>query len=126
MYTFTPSYLRRNLILHLVLLTVTAGFWLFVALPYWVMVKLGRRLVIDDEYVRWQTGVLSKNLREIHTDDVRSIKVNQGLAGRMWNIGDIEISSASGMDDQIVVRGIGNPERIRQILRQRRTEKVKA
>ncbi len=119
--TFTPSYLRRNLILHLILTPVTAGAWWVIALPYWLNVKLSRRLVIDEGYVRYQTGLLSKNMREIKTSDVRSMKIKQGAVSRLLGIGDIEISSASGIDDQIIVRGISRPERIRSLLKSSRS-----
>lgn len=117
MKTYTPSYIRRNFILHTVLTVITGGIWWVVALPYWLLFKSNSRLTIDEDTVRYQTGILSKNVREIDVSDVRSVKVNQGFWDRIWGIGDIEISSASGFDDQIIVRGVGSPEGVRNTLR---------
>jgi len=123
MRTFTPSYFRRNFVLHSVLTLVTGGIWLMIAIPYWVLFKASRRLIIDGTAVRYQTGILSRSLREINVNDVRSIKVDQGFWGRFWGVGDIEISSASGFDDQIIIRGVGSPDSIRRMLRDMRGSK---
>ncbi len=120
MRTFTPSYCRRNLILHLFLTTITLGLWPVMIAPFWVLFKRSRRLIIDDGTIRYQMGIFSRDLREINIRDVRSVKVKQGAISRLLGIGDIEISSASGADDQIVVRGVSNPELIRLMLRESR------
>ena len=117
MKTFTPSYIRRNIILHIILSLITGFTWLIIAIPYWFLVKQNTKLIITNTEVEYKKGILSKSTREISLQDIRSIKVNQGILGRILDIGDIEISSASGIDDQIKVRGISNPNHIRDMLR---------
>jgi len=80
----------------------------------WVTTR-SDRLVITDEELIWTHGLLSKQYTEIGMGSVRSVRVSQSLFQRIVNAGDVEIFTA-GDDPELVVRGLPNPGRIRDLV----------
>lgn len=80
----------------------------------WVSTR-SDRLVITDEELIWTHGLLSKQYTEIGMGSVRSVRVSQSLFQRIVNAGDVEIFTA-GDDPELVVRGLPNPGRIRDLV----------
>jgi hypothetical protein len=68
-------------------------------------------------------GIFSRSEREIFMSDIRSVDVEQGVLGRMVNIGDITLSTAATVDAAETLNGIPNPGGIRDlIIAQRQAE----
>ncbi|QDT62842.1 PH domain-containing protein [Calycomorphotria hydatis] len=90
-------------ILIVVILCVAAYF------AWWYLETLATTFVITNKRSRLRTGLISKSTTEVQHDDIRNLQVNQSIWQRMFDVGDLAISS-SGQDDlEIKVKGIPDP-----------------
>ncbi|EXJ13446.1 PH domain-containing protein [Imhoffiella purpurea] len=80
----------------------------------WVS-TLSDRLVIDENEIVWTHGLLSKEYTEIGMSSVRTVRVSQSLFQRIVNAGDVRVFTA-GDDPELVVRGLPDPGRIRDLV----------
>lgn len=97
-------------------------FWLLVPL----LIALYRRysfvMRIFSDRVSVEEGFFSKETSEFFIKDIRSIDVRQGLWGRLFDVGDVTISTAATVDAAEVARGVAQPNRIRELLISRRQQ----
>jgi Bacterial PH domain len=65
-----------------------------------------------------KTGILGVNLKKvtIRYEDVKSVQLTQTLEQRLFNIGDIDISSASSSGIEIQILGVYNPTEIKRFI----------
>jgi uncharacterized membrane protein YdbT with pleckstrin-like domain len=101
-----------------------AFFWLIVPL----IIALWRRsalvLRVYDDRVVVETGVLSKDIKEIFIADVRAIDVSQTFFQRIFKTGDIMVATAGIEGYEEVARGVPDPRGIKElIISQRRKSK---
>lgn len=90
----------------------------------WLLRCLSTRLTIDEETILLRRGLLSSDLNEIHHADVKNVRVHQSLIQRLLGVGTLGISSAGQGDIEILVEGIPNPRKARDIInRLRRSRK---
>jgi membrane protein YdbS with pleckstrin-like domain len=68
-------------------------------------------------------GILSIRTSEVRHNDVRSIRADRNTLERMFNYGDIAISSAGQDDFEIVVHDIPDPESVLEIIRRHQSNK---
>lgn len=83
---------------------------------------LNQRLCFCETYVSRYAGILSTNLRtsRLLYKHVRGVEIEQSILGRILNIGDIHVGSDNSRSTaEIVLRGVRNPERIKDMLLQR-------
>jgi len=93
-------------------------------LLWWLMAK-ATTLTVDDEKTTLRRGLLSKHTNEVFHVDVRNIKVSQSFFNRIFDVGTIFVSSAAQANEEIVVRGMPTPEKIKEIINSlRKTEKA--
>ena len=73
--------------------------------------------IIENERLIERTGILSHTTTEIQVQDIRLIKLDQSLLGRILNYGTLHIatSGTSGIELQFI--NISDPENVRQIIR---------
>lgn len=99
------------------LLLCPAGVGLIVFLIWWlrcVRVKLqvtNRRTIL-------RVGLISKASREIRHCDAGDLYVRQGLMGRVFGVGLLELSLAGAEDEAIAVDGIRDPQGVADLIRQ--------
>lgn len=98
-----------------ILLIPLFGIGLLVLLYWWLTMKMDHLVIKADEIV-WTHGLLSKQYTEITMHSVRSVKVSQSFLQRLLSAGDVEIYTA-GDDAELVVRGLPNPDRIRDLIK---------
>lgn len=96
-----------------VLLLVAAVFFVY----RWLQV-ISTRLIVTNQRTIAETGIFSKSTNEVQHDDVRNIKSDRNILERMFNYGDIALSSSGQDDMEIVVHDIPDPEGIIAIIRQ--------
>jgi uncharacterized membrane protein YdbT with pleckstrin-like domain len=68
-------------------------------------------------------GILSIRTSEVRHKDVRSIRADRNTLERLFNYGDIAISSAGQDDFEIVVHDIPDPESVLEIIRRHQSNK---
>jgi uncharacterized membrane protein YdbT with pleckstrin-like domain len=85
-------------------------------LIYWY-IKLRCTLVtIDDERVMLSRGILNKEKIEIELQSIRTVRVDQTFADRIFNCGILKIYTA-GDQPELQQKGMPDPERLRNALR---------
>lgn len=98
-----------------ILLIVLYGLGLVILLMWWIRAK-GTKITLTNQRVTLRKGILSKNINEVFHSDVRNVRVNQNLFQRMFNVGTISVSTAGQSDVEILVSGIPNPEKVKEII----------
>jgi uncharacterized membrane protein YdbT with pleckstrin-like domain len=80
--------------------------------------KINTTLTVTDKRTVLRKGILSKYTSEIFHSNVRNIQVSQNLLQRILGIGDLEIASVASQiaGAEIVVEGITDPEKVRQLI----------
>ncbi len=100
------------------LVTAAAG---AVAL-YFVILTLYRHLswryLIDDHNIESYHGVLARHIHSIRVQDLRNVNVSQTVPQRLFNVGDVEFSSAAGGDVEVVFFGVSDPMQVKAIVQQ--------
>jgi len=71
--------------------------------------------VLTDQRVILNEGVLSRLSRSIAVDRIQDLTTYQGLWGRAWGFGDIELESA-GRDSGEFLRHVPRPQRFRNAI----------
>lgn len=83
---------------------------------WWIKVKF-QVLTITEKRTIFRQGILTKRTTEVQHDDVRNIQVDQSMMQRIFNVGNLAISSSGQDDMEIVVKGIGSPDDLVEIIR---------
>jgi uncharacterized membrane protein YdbT with pleckstrin-like domain len=87
---------------------------------WWIATKFDHLKITDDEII-WTHGLISKQYTEINMSSVRTVRVSQSLLQRIMNAGDVTIYT-SGDDPELVVRGLPDPDVIREQVKGARPE----
>jgi uncharacterized membrane protein YdbT with pleckstrin-like domain len=104
--------LQSELRLFLMLGVIVAG--LFVLnLYYWGW--RAHEYVLTDQRVILNEGIISKFSRSIAIDRIQDLTTFQGLWGRTWGFGDIELESA-GRDSAEVLSTVPRPQQLRNAI----------
>lgn len=74
-----------------------------------------REYVLTDQRVILNEGLLSRFSRSIAIDRIQDLTTYQGLWGRAWGFGDIEVESA-GRDSGEFLRRVPQPQRFRNAI----------
>jgi len=88
----------------------------FVFLAIWWLRVINTRLTVTNERVRFRTGILSKNIREVFLSDIRSVEISQRFIQRLLDTGMIEISSAATADAEIAIKGLPQPYMVKELI----------
>ena len=116
LYREHPAMFRNHPALYVLLVALClVGVGLLLFLIWWLR-TLATTLVVTNRKTTLRTGLLSKNTDDVFHKDVRNIQVRQTLFQRILGVGNIGISSAAQADMEIVVQGIPNPCRVKQII----------
>ncbi|MBN2684103.1 MAG: PH domain-containing protein [Pontiellaceae bacterium] len=120
LYQHHPAMFRNNpigFILSFILCFLGIG---LVILLVWRLKTLGTSLTVSNKRITLRQGLLSKNINEVYTVDVRNVQIKQNLFQRIFRVGSIDISSAGQGTIEISVKGVPNPEKIKNIIDQYR------
>jgi uncharacterized membrane protein YdbT with pleckstrin-like domain len=63
-----------------------------------------------------ERGIFSKSYQDYSPKDIRSIDLDQSFIARLFDIGDITISTAASAEGSEVLRAMPNPKAIRELI----------
>lgn len=69
------------------------------------------RIVVAGDRLRFESGVMSKDVRTIEISKLQYVRVHQGLVQRMFNVGDIGFETA-GQGTWMPMRHVDNPQQL--------------
>ena len=121
LYQAHPSMFRNNPVLFVlyILLIAAVGLGLVLLIVWWIQ-TLGTTLTVTNEQTTLRKGILSKYTNDVFHENVRNIQVRQSFFQRMFNVGWVGISSAGQSGVEIEIRGIPDPERVKEIIDEHR------
>jgi uncharacterized membrane protein YdbT with pleckstrin-like domain len=100
----------------------------FALVPISILVELVRcyyndLYVLERERIVHHAGLLSwrYNVPSIRYYDIRAVQVSQGIIGRIFNFGDVELSTAAQDRSELVVIGIHAPREFCQVVEEMRS-----
>lgn len=96
------------------ILLIPVGVGLIILLVWWLQ-SITTHLEIDEETVRYETGVFSKDRRALNRQAIRTVRVTQSFINRIMDVGAIEIFTA-GDDPEIRALSMRKPNAIREML----------
>lgn len=106
------------------LLELNLSIWL----PLLVLAETARRyyndlyIICDDHILRKQGRLsLKYSVPLVKYIDIRGIRVNQSILGRIFNYGDVLVGTAAQDDSEIILAAIDSPEELAQVLEDART-----
>ena len=76
----------------------------------WVRREASRAVVTADR-LRYETGIASRTTRTIQLAKVQDVRVTQGVAQRMFNVGDISIETA-GAASRLTLARVDDPHKL--------------
>lgn len=91
------------------------GLGLAILVPWWISC-LGTSLVVTERRVTLRRGILSKATSDLLLSDIRNVQVRQGVLQRVFDVGDIGLSSAGQAGIEIEVAGIPHPRRVAALI----------
>ena len=120
LYEANPSMFRNRpigFILAAILCLVGVGVIIFLV---WWLKCIGTKLTVTNERTSLRRGVLSKSLVEVWHRDVRNVQLYQTFGQRVFGVGQLGISSAGQGGVEIEVSGIPDPDKVKQLIDDRR------
>lgn len=91
------------------------GIGLIILLFWWLQSK-GTRLTITDQRTILRRGILSKHVNEVYHSDIRNVQIFQSFLQRIFSVGTISIASAGSGQAEIVVVGMRDPAKVKELL----------
>lgn len=91
------------------------GLGIVILLVWYIQCK-STTLNINDEYIVYEVGILSKRRLEVNRDTIRTVVANQSFFQRIMDTGDLEIYTA-GDEPELVMKGMPSPNDLRTLLR---------
>ena len=87
--------------------------WLLI---WYVQIK-SKKLSVTNRDMLYEEGLLRKNRKELALDKVRTVEVDQDFVERIFGVGEVRVFTA-GDKPEIVVEGLPDPNRIRELVKQ--------
>lgn len=119
LYDENPSMFRNKPFLFIlyVLLIPVFGIGILFLLVWYVQSKATRLIIREDE-LTFETGILNKSRVDIKTNRVRTVRIDQSLLQRMTNAGTVTVYTA-GDNPEFSVGGLPDPFTPRDVIRSR-------
>lgn len=116
-YSAHPVMIRNNPLGFAVaiLLIPVFGLGLLVLLG-WHLQNKSSKLVVTNNDVLFEQGLLNKDRSELNIHSVRTVKVKQTFFNRLLGTGTVELYTA-GDTPEIVASGMPDPNRIRELVK---------
>jgi membrane protein YdbS with pleckstrin-like domain len=114
-YRASPVMFRAHPIAFIIALLLTPAIIGIVILVVWAIILRTTYLEIDNDTVRYETGVFSKDRRALSRGAIRTVRVTQTLLNRMLDVGSIEIFTAGDVPE-VRAASMSQPNAIREML----------
>lgn len=82
----------------------------------WHLQNKASKLVITENDIVYEKGLLSKVRSEVNISSVRTVTVKQSFLNRIFGTGTIELYTA-GDNPEIVAHGMPDPDKIRDLIK---------
>lgn len=117
LYRDHPAMFRNRPVLFAVALVLVPlwGLGLLILVPWWISC-LATSLVVTDRRVTLRRGILSKDTSDLLLADIRNVQVRQRVLQRLFDVGDVGLSSAGQAGIEIEVAGIPHPRRVAALI----------
>lgn len=115
LYHGSPTMFRAHPIAFVVALLLTPLVIGAIILLVWGIRARTTHLEIDEQSVRYETGVFSKDRRALNRVSIRTVRVTQTLLNRLLDVGSIEIYTAGDVPE-IRASSMSAPNGIRDLL----------
>tara|TARA_Y100000294_G_scaffold3319_1_gene3516 strand:+ start:251 stop:706 length:456 start_codon:yes stop_codon:yes gene_type:complete len=86
--------------------------WLLI----WYLKTKSKKLSITNRDMLYEVGLLRKNRKELALDKVRTVEVDQDFIERIFGVGKVRVFTA-GDEPEIVVEGLPDPNKIRELIK---------
>jgi len=116
LYEEHPSMFRNHPIYFIICCIVSLSIVGLIPLAIWYFKSIGTTLIITEERTTLRRGVFSKYTTEVTHDNVRNVQIAQSFFQRLMGVGNVGISSAGQSGVEIYVRGIPDPDRVRELI----------
>jgi uncharacterized membrane protein YdbT with pleckstrin-like domain len=123
LYEQHPAMFRNQpigFILCVILSFVGLGLIIFL---FWWLQSQGTKLTVTDQRTILRRGILSKHINEVYHSDIRNVQIYQSFLQRIFGVGTISIASAGSGQAEIVVAGMRDPGKVKEVLDAGRREK---
>lgn len=98
----------------LILLVIGGGFLL-----KWFVASRMQSLLMTNERMIYQYGIINRGTSEVRYEDVRNIKVDQNIMERLLGFGDIAVSSSGQDGMEVIINDIPAPNAVVEFVRKR-------
>lgn len=126
-----PGSVIRGELLTLGSRTVYLSLPLFWLVPFGIYLELLYRIynvryAMDPRFLEARLGVLSlsQNIVRVRYDDIRGVETDQTVLGRALDFGDVQVGTAATAGMEIVMRGIGAPREVREVIERERDRRI--
>lgn len=117
LYSESPVMFKNHPFIFIITLLLVPVFGIgLIIFLIWHLQNKASKLVITENEVLFEKGLLSKTRAEVNISSVRTIKVNQTFLNRIFGTGTIELYTA-GDNPEIVANGMPDPDRIRDLIK---------
>jgi len=111
----TPVMFRNHPIGFLITVLLTplgVGALIFI---YWYLSNKTTKLSVSDGKVFYEVGLFSKAVTDVDVNAIRSMRIKQTFAERIFGVGSLSIYTA-GDKPEIRIKGIRNPLVVKELL----------
>ena len=122
LYSEHPKMFKNHPLLFIlsILMIPVFGLGLLILLIWYLSTKASK-LEVDESRIKHEKGLLSKERRALSMSSVRTVRTHQSFADRIFGVGKVEVYSAGDVPE-IVIRGIPNPNHIRELVMDRQRD----
>lgn len=107
-------------IFYLITMPILIG---IIGMAVWYLASLANKLTVTPTLVTLERGLLSKERTEVSLDSVRSVNVKQTLMNRVFDTGQVSISTI-GDTPEIVLSGLPSPNEIRDLVKRKKANQI--
>lgn len=100
-----------------IILIPLAGLGLLIILMAYLD-RENKDFVITNEGVYRKSGIISRRVKKISFGKIQDTSYNQGYFGRMFNYGNVDITTAGGSQVEMRFQSIPNPEKVQKKINQ--------
>jgi len=115
LYAEHPVFKDSPFLFVICIVLIAAGGLGLLLILVWHLRNKASKLVITEDKILYEVGLLSKSRSELKISNVRSIKVEQSFMNRIFGTGSILIFTA-GDSAEITAAGMPDPNKARDII----------
>ena len=117
LYSANPVMFKNNPLGFILALLLVPAFGLgIIIFLVWYLKNKASKLVVMENEVIYEKGLLSKEHSEINMDSIRTVRVTQSFFNRIFGTGTIELYTA-GDTPEIVAKGMPDPHKVRELIK---------